>query len=593
VRLALVVAAFASVGCVDQRVQSLERDIRDLELAVEDLDADRVLLEQSVRAAQASGRMAYNRNPPGWDPRTRLPSGDASRPDVILISIDTLRADHLGAYGYGRDTSPNLDALAKRGARFASMWSPTSWTLPSHTTMLSGRLPIEHGVIEDHLKIPGDVTLLQEAFGAAGYETAGVVATLFVSRKFGFDRGFDFFHDFDITDARINNLATVTAENVFAHATHWTKSLPDGQPVFLFLHVYDVHYQYSPPPPWDTKFDRKGLPSDARYVNYERYLKQPLPDDQMAHQIAAYDEEIAYVDDEIRRFLDRWENNGRQAFVAITADHGEEFAERGSWGHGHTLYPEQLHVPWILVGPGIAPREIRDRAGTEDGPTGVDRSAQARTGARPEATRVPALFADTSRFNTNRIRWHAPPLDCYVDLVEGTARVCDVGADATCRRLDDDGARAVKCLAGMPAFLGSPWTAKSAGKVKVEGGAIYDGTERPQRLATVSAGQSFAVIPGDAKVSFQADDGTISGPWRPLGGDLPTDGDPLAYAGRAIGDAAKVVMTDDEKQMLEQLGYIQHEGGMDGNEGNEGNEGKAGKGGKAKAGKAGKSPPEP
>jgi hypothetical protein len=586
----VIALALLLTGCMDQRVQSLERDIRDLSLAVDDLDADRRLIEQSVKTAQATGHMDYNRNPAGWDPRSRLPRGNAKRPDVILISIDTLRADHLGSYGYARDTSPTIDGLAKRGARFTSMWSPAPWTLPSHTTLLSGRLPIDHGVIEDHIRIPDDVHLVQEAFSAAGYHTAGVVATLFVSRKFGFDRGFDFFHDFEITDARVNNLATVTAENVFAHATHWAQQEPDEQPLFLFLHVYDVHYQYSPPPPWDQKFDRRGLPSDARYVNYEKYLRHPLPADQLAHQIAAYDEEIAYVDDQIHRFLERWENNGRTAYVAITADHGEEFAERGSWGHGHTLFPEQLHVPWVLMGPDIPHREIRDRAGTEDvaptlaglagipfeGPKGINRAQQLRTGVTPESDHVPAGFADTSRFNTNKIRWHSPPLDCYVDLVNGQIRLCDVGKDATCKTLADDPARGARCLSTLPAFLGTPWTAAAPGRVKVENGAIYDGSHPPERLIQVAAGQGFAVIPGDAKVSFQATDGKVSGPWQPLGGAVPRSGDPLAFTGRAVKEG--VVLSEDEKAMLEELGYLQREGG-----GEEPGEGKSGKGGKAKA----------
>ncbi len=582
-------------GCVDQRVQSLERDIRDLKLAVDDLDAERVLVDQAVRGAQARGQLEYNRNPAGWDPRARLPAGNAERPDVLLISIDTLRADHLGAYGYARDTSPTLDALASKGARFNSAWAPAPWTLPSHTTLLSGRLPIDHGVIEDHLRIPADVRLLQEAFHDAGYHTAGVVATLFVSRKFGFERGFDYFHDFDITDARVNNLATVTAENVFAHATHWARQEPTGQPLFLFLHVYDVHYQYSPPAPWDTKFDRRGLPGDAHYVNYEKYLKHPLATDQLDHQIAAYDEEIAYVDDQIRKFLERWENNGRSAYVAITSDHGEEFSERGSWGHGHTLYPEQLHVPWILTGPGIEARAFDDRVGTEDvaptlaalagvafeGPKGIARDGQVRTGIRPQADHVPGAFAETSRFHTNRIRWHAPPMDCYVDLVSGQIRTCDLGKDATCKTLADDPRRAAQCLSTLPAFLGTPWTASAAGRVKVEGGAVYDGRNPPERLISVSPGQGFAVIPGDAKVSFQAPDGKASGPWRPLGGVLPDADAPLAFVGRATSE--RVELSEDEKAMLESLGYIQREGGMDTRPGAAtGKAGKAGKGGKGK-----------
>ena len=352
-RVILPLSAWILVGCVDQRVAALERDIRDLRLGVEDMQADRRAMEQAVRTAQAEGRLTYDRNPDGWDPTRALPAGDPARPDVILLSVDTLRADHLGVYGYDRPTSPYIDALAARGARFANTWSPAPWTLPSHTTMLSGQLTSTHGVIEDHLKIPADVRMIQEVFHDAGYATAGVTATLFVSSKFGFERGFDSFEDFDITDTNINNLATVNAENVFANATDWAQKQEGGKPVFLFLHVYDVHYQYSPPEPWNEKFDRPGTKADGRYKNYEHYLRNPVPDEQLAHQMASYDEEIAYVDDQLRQFLERWEASGRKAYFAITSDHGEEFAERGSWGHGHTLYPEQLHVPLVVVGPDV------------------------------------------------------------------------------------------------------------------------------------------------------------------------------------------------------------------------------------------------
>ncbi len=584
--------ALLLLACVNERVQTLERNIRDLQLTVDDLDAEQRLLDQAVRQAQAEGKLAYDRNPPGWDPSRPLPPGDPNHPDVILLSIDTLRADHLSAYGYARNTSPYIASLAARGTRYADNWSPSSWTLPSHTTMLTGQLTWHHGVVEDTLQVAADTPLLQERFQSAGYRTAGVTSALFVSRKFGFDRGFDHFHDFDIHDARINNLATVTAENVFANATHWAQDQEAGKPIFLFLHVFDVHYQYSPPTPWDERFDRKGEPRAARYKNYEHYLAHPLPEAQLAHQIAAYDEEIAYVDDQLRQFLERWEASGRSVYFAVTADHGEEFAERGSWGHAHTLYPEQLHVPWVVVGPDVKAQVVSQRSGNEDiAPTlaalaglempqadGVSRATQLRTGAAVGGG-VPAAFADTSRFQTNRIRWHRPPYDLYVDLVNADIAVCDLRASPTCDRWITDPAVAARAAEGLDGFLGDPWTATVDGTIVVDGGAVYNGRGAPLAKVPMTAGSRFTVLPGDAKVSFLAADGTRSGPWQPLGGALPDAQSPLQFAGRSL--SVGVALSDEEKAMLEALGYVQEGGG--GADAGPAKAGKGGKGGKAKA----------
>ena len=143
-----------------------------------------------------------------------LPSGDPARPDIILISVDTLRADHLSSYGYARQTSPFFDQLAAEGARYSFARSASPWTLPAHTTMLTGQLPLTHKVVDDELRLPADVPVLPELLQQQGFATGGFVGTMYVSRMFGFERGFDFFEDFDIHTERANLKGETVAEDV-------------------------------------------------------------------------------------------------------------------------------------------------------------------------------------------------------------------------------------------------------------------------------------------------------------------------------------------------------------------------------------------
>ncbi|HND00353.1 MAG TPA: sulfatase-like hydrolase/transferase, partial [Myxococcota bacterium] len=193
-----------------------------------------------------------------------LPPGDAERPDIILVSIDSLRADHLGSYGSTRGASPFLDELAARGSRYAHARSSAPWTLPSHTTMLTGTWPQQHTVVDDGRKIDQSLPMIQETMQKAGYETAGFVSTIYVSKRFGFDRGFDHFEDFDI--GMRNNLEhPVRAAELLAEAQQWVKKEGKDKPVFLFLHLYDVHYPYQPPAGYETRFNRAATAAELDY----------------------------------------------------------------------------------------------------------------------------------------------------------------------------------------------------------------------------------------------------------------------------------------------------------------------------------------
>ena len=282
--------------------------------------------------------------------------------NVILISIDSLRADHTSAYGYRRDTTPTLQSLAAAGVRFENTSSTTSWTLPAHMSMLTGRSLLGHGVIADDRALTGDVPTLAQSFQAAGYTTKAITSAPYLEHRFGFDHGFDDYDDqtvrFDSTSA---SYQTVTAPLVQKTAAKWLTTHRNQQ-FFLFLHYWDVHYDYAPGPPYDTMFDpdyRGSINGDNFYFN-PAVNKSMKPED-LAHVVALYDGEIRLVDDHLAALLRTLGYLGLsdKTIIVVTADHGDEFFEHGHKGHHRTLYEEVLHVPLVLYVPGLEPTERR------------------------------------------------------------------------------------------------------------------------------------------------------------------------------------------------------------------------------------------
>jgi len=263
-------------------------------------------------------------------------------PNVLLISIDTLRQDHVAAYGYDRPTTPALDRLAAEGARFANAWSTSSWTLPSHISALTGLLPSSHQVEGQNDRLSEEIATLAEAFASEGYASAGFVSHVYLDGQYGFSRGFD----------EYVTRPTQIAEEVTDQALGW---LDDHRrrPFFLFLHYFDPHADYAPPAGYAERFDDDYQgPSSGEY-DFLRQFEDPavpLPEDVARHVVALYDGEIRYTDDQIGRVVDRLREDGRldDTIVAVFSDHGEEFKEHGSFGHGGTLYSEVTRVPLIL-----------------------------------------------------------------------------------------------------------------------------------------------------------------------------------------------------------------------------------------------------
>jgi arylsulfatase A-like enzyme len=267
---------------------------------------------------------------------------------VLLVSIDTLRRDHVGAYGYGPPTTPRLDALARESVFCEDAVSPSSWTLPAHLSMLTSVDPGAHGGVDmshgfNH-RVPTLATLLRQA----GFATQAVTSHLYVSAVYGLDDGFDHldFHQdrkaTDVADRAMDALDRI-----------------GDRPFFLFLHFYDPHWHYEPPENTRKIFDTTYTGTiTGRLQDFSHRDRKSVSPADLAHLIALYDGEIRYVDDELGRVFDHLRARGldRGTLVFLTSDHGEEFLEHGSWEHQKTLYEEVVRVPLFFRGPGVSAR---------------------------------------------------------------------------------------------------------------------------------------------------------------------------------------------------------------------------------------------
>jgi arylsulfatase A-like enzyme len=301
------------------------------------------------------------------------------RPSVLLIVIDTLRADHLGCYGYHRPTSPRLDALARTGVRFANARAPSSWTAPSVASILTGLYPAVHGVERSTSVLAAQVPTMAEAFRAAGYATAAFSSNpVFVSPVMGFGRGFDRFELVNGPPVSRNDalkmipvdpqfqrfVQVATADRMTDVALSWLAE-HDGReaPFFAYVHYIDPHADYFPPAEYSARF---GVAPDAPLAGVAqrqllRSFRAPESAADLATLVGLYDAEVAFTDAHVGRLLDEAAERVRgPLLVVVTADHGEEFGDHGGLGHGIRLWEEQLRVPLILSGAGVPPGQTLD-----------------------------------------------------------------------------------------------------------------------------------------------------------------------------------------------------------------------------------------
>ena len=283
-------------------------------------------------------------------------------PNILLISIDSLRADHLGCYGYDKDTSPVLDSLAASGALFENTISTTSWTLPAHMSLLTSMDISVHGVGRDGVSLHPSIGTVTQRLKKEGYATACFCSSPYMNPAFGFDRGFDLYRNIDLEDEKIKDTILpppeerdavhedITSPRITDLAIDWLEN-HHSRPFFLFLHLWDVHYDYIPPAPYDRLFDPdyQGGIDGKDYIHNDEVNPEMDPRD-LNHIIALYDGEIAYVDHHIGLIVKKLKKLRifDRTLIVVTADHGDEFFEHGGKGHRNTLYDEVTMIPLIV-----------------------------------------------------------------------------------------------------------------------------------------------------------------------------------------------------------------------------------------------------
>ncbi len=262
---------------------------------------------------------------------------------IVLLSIDTLRPDHLGCYGYARPTSPRIDALAREAVLFEQARTSVPWTTASHMTMLTSLEPDVHKVT--HTALSETHSTGPEQLAKAGYATGAFVNATALDRRFGFTRGFDVYQYVD----RQTGAAVVNRK-----ALDWLATVKD-RPFFLFVHYYVVHNPYDPPTEFRAPFVKDFRPEDVARTGIGPYHPPvSFSDAERRAMIDLYDGGVRYGDDSAGRLLDGLKHLGvlDRTAVFVTSDHGEGFGEHGLYNHGNSLYEELLHVPLLVRLPG-------------------------------------------------------------------------------------------------------------------------------------------------------------------------------------------------------------------------------------------------
>jgi len=250
-----------------------------------------------------------------------FPRVRADGPNVIVYLVDTLRADHLGLYGYERDTSPRLDAFARDAIVFDHAYAPSSWTRPSTASLMTGLSPSRHRAIGRLDRVRPELRVLAEHFRTAGYRTLGFVTNPNVLDVWGFDQGFESYRDID------SESLSSRADTVIDQTLRALDALAPEERFFLYVHTLDPHIPYQPPPPYERMFE--------------------APEDE---SVALYDGEIAFGDEQFGRLLDwlRQRQKYDDTLIVFVSDHGEEFLDHAGTEHGHTLFEEVVRIPLLF-----------------------------------------------------------------------------------------------------------------------------------------------------------------------------------------------------------------------------------------------------
>lgn len=369
----------------------------------------------STAAAPASGAAATDGTAPATGTAAAAPV--AKRPNVLIVTLDTTRADHTSAYGYERPTTPRLAEVARAGVRFEAAYAPMATTLPSHATMFTGLLPRTHGTLKNGLQVDASLPLLSEILAKDGYRTGAFLSSFAVASKFGLARGFDHYDD-DFEDGqckwdverweghkiegdfcRRGDLTRASAEawleksGYFPASTGKTTAAgAPEKPFFLWIHFFDAHNPYDPPPEHAKLFPPKGNPPS-----------------ELDHDIAKYDAEIHFADQEMGKLFDRLAAAKLldDTLVIVAGDHGEGLMDHGWMLHGLQIYEEAVRVPFVLRWPGklpagkviAAPVELADITPTVLELAGL---AMPKTKHAPEGLSLAAAMAGTASLDPQR-----------------------------------------------------------------------------------------------------------------------------------------------------------------------------------------------
>lgn len=372
-----------------ESTQGIQTELGSFEFDPKNERSDRTWLECNIDLSQiagSNGQLEFKAQDVGGEPdelddilvaTPRVEPATETPPafNVLLIGVDTLRADHLSAFGYRRNTTPNLTALANKGVRFMQARSQAPWTLPSFSTALTSLYPSAHGAgrggHDEWEGIDPTTIALAEVLSRYGYETAGIVANGLISPRYGLDQGFDSYYAQWAMESATNDAPRVI-EFVDSHTT---------TPWLMFWHIMDPHLNYDTADEYQDKFtdpDYAGRFAKTRQVPF-RFLdprpgrrwfthEGPPPAPELNEEDAkfivdAYDAEIAEVDAAIGSLIDALRANGQweRTIIVLFADHGEGLGDHNHYHHGYTLFDDQVHVPWILRIPGSHEGLIVDR----------------------------------------------------------------------------------------------------------------------------------------------------------------------------------------------------------------------------------------
>jgi len=385
-------------------------------------------------------------------------------PNVFLLTIDALRADHLGYHGYERDTSPFLDSLAERAACFMTAISASSHTREAIPALLAGRYP-DVFASQGYRCVTDTVA---DRLQTAGYATAGFHSNPYVSRAYGFDSGFDTFDD-DLRLGQTRIIALIQraldkfllskgeyharAETINERSLDWIDTVDDG-PAFLWNHYMDPHGPYNPPDGYSYANDE--ISNSQAHDLYQTVINRPgeVTEEERQLLLDCYDGEIRYLDEQLRKFFDELEERGllRDSLVIITADHGEAFGEHGFFTHPRQLHEHLIHVPLLISSP--AGEEMSD----QDGPvssldlmpsildsanlasTGLPGKSLLRSSDRSESSEENIVFASATGENehegTRRFAARGPDVKVQVerdiesgDILDETAYEIDLDPD--------------------------------------------------------------------------------------------------------------------------------------------------------------------